>query len=105
MKPPSQEDVEAGIAKIRTIRKLRGVVFLSIVPVMLATIFLFQSEAVAGVVFVVYAIVLLGITVKLMLVPCPRCRCEFHLTTAVHGWARKCGNCGLSIDAERAFFW
>ena len=65
----------------------------------------FQSEVAVGIAFAAYAIAMLITGFKLILLPCPKCRCEFHLTTIAQ-WPTKCGNCGFSLYSDgKKFFW
>jgi hypothetical protein len=106
MKTASPEEIEKGIERIRRLRRGRAWVFLSFVPVMGVVGLATHSEIAFGIAAIAYVPVLVALGIKLLLVPCPRCRCEFHLTGIRAGWQRECGNCGLSLDQRsRPFFW
>jgi hypothetical protein len=102
---PSPELIERGLNRIRQLRRQLWLTFLLGFAVVVVLGGITRSEIVAGIAFGIYALVMIVVGFRLMLVPCPQCRCEFHLTT-IEKFPRKCGNCGLSLDQSgRKFFW
>ena len=100
---PSPELIAIGVSRIHQVRRVWWLTILLGFVAVAALGGISRASAMIGAAFWVVAVVVAA--VRLALVQCPQCRCEFHLTT-IERLPRKCGNCGLSLEpAGRRFFW
>jgi hypothetical protein len=101
----SPEEIERGLEHIRSLRRKVWISFFSMIVAVFFTMLISRSEVITGLTFGAFVLFILYLNVRLFLVQCPKCHCEFHLTT-VSNWPRACGNCGISLDkGGRKFFW
>jgi len=96
----SNQNIDAGLRRIRARRRRVLVLLLGFLPVMWLTSFVFKSGNVSGVVTACYATLLLYSAVLSAFSNYPKCGNTFCMSSWSNPFAQRCMNCGLPLSGE-----
>lgn len=99
--PAVDSALARGLRRLRRRRMALWGLIAVYLPAIWLSLRLSGSDRTTGVVFAVWALLLLVAVLRVALVACPRCGKPFHLNGVVPLYLRRCLHCGLHINADK----